>query len=65
MAAEIVPGKLFLGPEVSVPTTVERLRGESTGVLVIRCMESPPDVPEYIATLGPILTAVKGLITLC
>ena len=53
MASAIVPDTLYLGPEVAVAETVGGLRHTGHSVLVIRCMESAPDTPAYIAALAP------------
>ena len=52
MASAIVPNTLYLGPEVSVAETVGKLRRTGHSVLVIRCMESAPDRPDYVAALA-------------
>ena len=52
MASEIVPGRLFLGPEVAMPELARRLLDGGVGVLILRCMECAPDTLDYRAVVG-------------
>jgi len=55
MASEIVPERLFLGPEVAVAHLVTRLRLRGVSPLVVRCMEAAADRPDYIEAIeGPL-----------